>query len=109
MSELVNESQAIIQEIAQALDERRLDLIEAALATLGVERTRAFLQQTLDLEATGGMATKNEQRRRTPGGAFFQLIKDQVSKEERKLIFRQEQSKKKKKKKRSATKPNETR
>lgn len=98
MSEPINEAQAI----AQALDERRLDLIDAVIATIGVERTQAFLQQTLALEAAGGMPTKNEQRRRTPGGAFFQLIKDQITKEERKAIFRQEQ--KKKKKKRPATK-----
>lgn len=104
MSEPVNEAQSTAQEIAQALDERRLDLIEAVITTLGAERARGFLQQTLDLEAAGGMLTKNDQRRRTPGGAFFQLIKDQVTKEERKTIFRQEQTKKKKKKKRSATK-----
>lgn len=103
MSEIVSE----VQQIAQALDERRLDLVSAAVETLGVDRTRAFLDQTVALEAAGGMPTKNDQRRRTPGGVFFQLIKDQVTKEERKIIFRQEQ--KKKKKKRPASKPAEPR
>ena len=100
MSETVNET----QEIAQALDERRLDLVNAVITTLGLERTRAFLEETRRVEAAGGMTTKNEQRRRTPGGVFFQLIKDQVTKEERKAIFALEQ-KKQKKKKRSAAKP----
>lgn len=104
MSETVNET----QEIAQALDERRLDLVNAVITTLGLERTRAFLEETRRVEAAGGMVTKNEQRRRTTGGVFFQLIKDQVTKEERKAIFALEQ-KKKKKKKRSAAKSTEQR
>lgn len=104
MSETVNET----QEIAQALDERRTDLVNAVITTLGLERARAFLEETRRMEAAGGMVTKNEQRRRTPGGVFFQLIKDQVTKEERKAIFALEQ-KKKKKKKRSAAKSTEQR
>jgi len=98
MSDTVNE----VQEIAQALDESRLDLLNAAVETLGPERVRAFLQQTLAVEAAGGLMTKNDERRRTPGGVFFQLIKEQVTKEERKAIFRLEQQKKKKKKKKSS-------
>lgn len=105
MSETVNES----QEIAQALDERRIDLVNAVITTIGLERAQAFLEETKRIEAAGGMITKNEQRRRTPGGVFFQLIKDQVTKEERKAIFALEQKKKKKKKKRSAAKPSEQR
>lgn len=100
MSETVSEA----QEIAQALDERRVDLVSAAITTLGLERVRAFLEETRRVEAAGGMPTKNEQRRRTPGGVFFQIIKDQVTKEERKVIFALEQKKKKKKKKRSPAK-----
>lgn len=105
MSETVNES----QEIAKALDERRIDLVNAVVTTLGLERAQAFLEETKRVEAAGGMITKNEQRRRTPGGVFFQLIKDQVTKEERKAIFALEQKKKKKKKKRSAAKLSEQR
>lgn len=104
MSETVNET----QEIAQALDERRTDLVNAVITTLGLERARAFLEETRRMEAAGGMVTKNEQRRRTPGGVFFQLIKDQVTKEERKAIFALEQ-KKKKKKKRNVAKLSEQR
>ena len=106
MSEIVNnEAQANeAQAIAHALDERRVDLVTSAITILGLERTRAFLDQTLAMEAAGGMKTKNDQRRRTPGGAFFQLIKDHITKEERKAIFGIDQKKKKKKKK-SGAKP----
>lgn len=105
MSEHVNE----VQEIAQALAESRLDLVNAVVATLGLERARAFLQQTLAIEAAGGQLTKNDERRRTPGGVFFQIIKEQITKEERKVIFQQEQKKKKKKKKSgTAAKPKAT-
>jgi len=103
MSDTVSE----VQEIAQALGEQRADLVNAVVVTLGAERARLFLQQALSLETAGGMPTKNDARRRTPGGVFFQLIKDQVTPEERKTIFRQEQ--KRKKKKRPAAKPAEPR
>lgn len=101
MSDHVNE----VQEIAQALAESRLDLVNAVVVTLGLERAQAFLQQALAVETAGGMFTKNDERRRTPGGVFFQLIKEQITKEERKAIFQQEQKKKKKKKSNAAAKP----
>lgn len=103
MSETVSEA----QEIAQALDERRVDLVSAVITTLGLERARAFLEEALRVEAAGGLSTKNEQRRRTPGGVFFQIIKDQVTKEERKAIFALEQKKKKKKKRSTAKTTNQ--
>jgi hypothetical protein len=48
---------------------------------------RAFLQQTLAIEAEGGMLVTSGKRRRTPGGVFFYLVCKNVSPEERKAIF----------------------
>lgn len=55
--------------------------------TIGLERANAFFQQTLEIEANGGMETANGKRRRTPGGGFLYLVRKNVSTEERKDIF----------------------
>ena len=77
-------------EIAQALDEPLVDLVNRVVLTLGIEQSRDFLQQALEIEANGGMTTKNGKRRRTPGGVFFLLVKNHVKATDKKklrLIF----------------------
>jgi hypothetical protein len=54
---------------------------------MGLERTENLLQQTLVVEAQGGMLTDDQKRRRTPGGVFFKLVKAQTTPTERKAIF----------------------
>lgn len=54
---------------------------------LGIERARALYEQTLEVEAAGGMMLPDDSRRRTPGGVFFKLVRDTASKEERWKIF----------------------
>ena len=55
--------------------------------TIGTERALAFLTQTLEVENQGGMMLPDNSRRRTPGGVYFKLVRDQVSNEERQKIF----------------------
>jgi len=50
--------------------------------TIGVERAQAFVAQTLEVEANGGLLVPNGSRRRTPGGVFFYLVRTQISDEE---------------------------
>jgi len=57
------------------------------LRTFGVDRTTAILADTLTCEANGGMLTKDGTRRRTPGGVFFQLVRQQASPQERWRLF----------------------
>ncbi|GFS92818.1 hypothetical protein NPIL_6141, partial [Nephila pilipes] len=42
---------------------------------IGIEKAMQLLKMTEDIEENGGMMIKNQQRRRTPGGVFFQLLK----------------------------------
>ncbi len=55
--------------------------------TIGPERTQAFVEQALEIEANGGMLLPDGSRKRTLGGVFFRLVRDQVSEEERRAIW----------------------
>ncbi len=81
----------IAGEIAAQLGETEIDVrrqIARAVRILGEERVRAFVAQTLDVEAAGGLMLLNDSRRRTPGGVFFYLIRTGVEHKEWYRIFR---------------------
>ena len=55
---------------------------------LGEERARQLGEETLAIEANGGMLIADGSRRRTPGGVFFELVKRQASRKAFYRIFR---------------------
>ncbi len=61
--------------------------IRLALLLLGRVRVQALVDKALGVEATGGMATLDGQRRRTPGGVFFHLMRKACNKEQREQLF----------------------
>lgn len=73
--------------LAQALQEPKRALLLKVLRTLGQDRCAAILADTLQCEASGGILTRDGTRRRTPGGVFFQLVKDRVTPHERRRLF----------------------
>jgi hypothetical protein len=76
-------------EISRALGETRREprlQIERVLRVLGEQKTRELLQQTQEIEQQGGMMRENGQRR-TPGGTFFQLVRQNVAENERYRVF----------------------
>jgi PHAX RNA-binding domain len=75
------------EEIAQLLEEPNVFLIKRAIRVIGSTRLEALLNDTLHIEATGGMLTNDNSRRRTPGGTFFALMRDAVSRGERYRLF----------------------
>ena len=56
--------------------------------TIGVDRAQAFVAQTLEVEANGGLLVPDGSRRRTPGGVFFYLVRTQISDDEAMQINR---------------------
>jgi len=68
----------IVDTLAEVLQEPNRPLLGQVLRTLGPDRTRAVLTATLQCEANGGMRTTDGTRRRTPGGVFFQLVRQQA-------------------------------
>ena len=75
--------------LADALQEPNRPLLTQVLRVLGQDRCAAILAETLTCEATGGMLTKDGMRRRTPGGVFFQLVRERATRQERQRLFPQ--------------------
>src|SRR5712691_241323 len=76
-----------VDTLAEVLQEPKRSLLMKVLRTFGVDRTTAILADTLTCEANGGMLTKDGTRRRTPGGVFFQLVRERATKQERWRLF----------------------
>jgi hypothetical protein len=76
-----------VEKLAEVLREPKVPLLRQVLRTLGPDRTAAILTDTLTCEANGGMLTKDGTRRRTPGGVFFQLVKERVNPREHRHLF----------------------
>ena len=76
-----------VDTLAEVLQEPNRPLLTQVLRTLGQDRTWAVLTATLQCEAAGGMRTKAGDRRRTPGGVFFQLVKQHATPRERHRLF----------------------
>ena len=67
--------------------------IKRIVQVCGIEFAQDILRQTQEVEANGGMLTLDGSRRRSPGGVFFYLAKEQMSGENRKQIFYQRKKK----------------
>jgi cold shock CspA family protein len=76
----------IVDRLGETEDEPR-EMIARAVQYLGTETAEAWLQETLEIEAQGGMWLNDGSRRRTPGGVFFKLLHDRISKSQRLSIF----------------------
>jgi hypothetical protein len=80
----------LTQQIAQTLGETMptpIHQIAQLVQVLGAEPSRALLQETLQVEAAGGMLIADGTRRRTPGGVFFKLARGRLSKAQQDAIF----------------------
>ena len=60
--------------------------IKRIVRTIGEERALALLQQALEREQQGGLLLPDG-KRRTLGGVFFGLVKEQVSPEECRQVW----------------------
>src|SRR5215468_2944632 len=76
-----------VDTLAATLQEPKRPLLATVLRVLGQERCAAILTDTLTCEANGGMLTKDGTRRRTPGGVFFQLVRERATPQERRRLF----------------------
>ena len=56
--------------------------IQRIVARLGAQAALALLDETLAREAQGGLMLPDGSRRRTPGGAYFYIVRRRVSKED---------------------------
>lgn len=80
-----NSQPTIAQAIAEQLHEVEAEpraQIERTVEIYGAELAQAVLQETLEIEAKGGMLVPDGSRRRTPGGVFFSLLRQRISRDE---------------------------
>ncbi|RMH00927.1 MAG: hypothetical protein D6706_02855 [Chloroflexi bacterium] len=85
-----DDRQTLVDRIASALGETApgpLKTIARVVKVVGAAKALALLEETRRIEATGGMLTDDGRRRRTPGGVFFKLVKNQTTSRERGKIF----------------------
>ena len=75
--------------IASTLRESQTAMVENSVKTLGVVACRELLVATVETEADGGLMTADGSRRRSPGGVFFELMKQVASAAQYKEIFAQ--------------------
>ena len=80
--------------LAASLHESKKALLAKVLRTLGHERCQAIFAETLSIESNGGMLTSAGDRRRSAGGTFLRLVRQQCSKEERARLFPYQAAKK---------------
>jgi hypothetical protein len=72
------------EDVATQLSETNpvaLQQIQRALQVCGAEIVKTVLQETLDIEARGGMTLPDSDRRRTVGGVFFLLLRQRTDPE----------------------------
>src|SRR5690606_10865036 len=72
---------------AAVLHEPVVWLVQRVIDVIGQPRASELFERTLHVESEGGMNTIAEDRKRTPGGVFFQLVKETSTADERKAIF----------------------
>ncbi|XP_052098327.1 phosphorylated adapter RNA export protein-like [Mytilus californianus] len=90
--------ETVVQTIVENLREEKPYLVERILGVIGKEKAIELMYATEDIEEEGGMKTFDGKRRRTPGGVYIQLIKQDknVTKDMVDEIFAEEQKKYKK-------------
>ncbi|MEO8609113.1 MAG: phosphorylated adapter RNA export RNA-binding domain-containing protein [Chloroflexota bacterium] len=85
-----DEMQALAQQIAETLGEMERKpraQITAIVKQCGIEFAQNLFQETLTIQAQGGMMLTNQSRQRTPGGVFFYLARRKMPRELVKVIF----------------------
>jgi hypothetical protein len=87
MTAAANTSRTLVSTIANTLQEPNVDLVRRVVRVLGETRAQAVLEETLTIEAAGGLLIADQSRRRTPGGVFFHVVKSTTPRKLRARIF----------------------
>ncbi len=78
---------ALVDEIVEKLEEPNIFLTRDVVYTIGIDECREYLERTLKIEEEGGVVLSRGNRRRTPGGIFFWLVKEDLTKEQIRKLF----------------------
>ena len=89
-TKLAKAQDPLVTQIATTLGETEhvpLMHIRRIVQTLGSDRTLQLLAQAQAVEAQGGLMVLDGSRRRTLGGVFFRLVREQTTPAERNRIW----------------------
>jgi hypothetical protein len=73
--------------VARALREKDSQGIADSIRVIGARAVTELFSATIETENLGGLLTAENERRRSPGGTFYHLMKEVASKEQLKEIF----------------------
>lgn len=76
-----------IHAIAKVLLEPNVGQMCWIAAVLGMDAVEDIYDRTLDIEISGGLSTQNGARRRSSGGVFFHLARQQMNAQQRRQAF----------------------
>lgn len=79
--------EALVDEITEKLEEPNILLTRDVIRYIGIEKAREYFEKTLQIEEEGGVIVTKGYRRRTPGGIFYWLVKEDMTKEEIRRLF----------------------
>lgn len=79
----------VAKDIANKLCEEKEDLVVKIINAIGIEKAVGTFKRVQEIEAEGGMMIFNQSRRRTPGGIYIFLVKNDhtLTKEQFDAIF----------------------
>lgn len=86
----IKRERAVADEISDALGETQdkpRNQIRNVVRYCGIEFAQQAYNDMQEIENNGGMIILTGERRRTPGGVFFQLVRERVDQETRERIF----------------------
>jgi len=88
--ERIKKERAIADEISDALGETQdkpRNQIRNVVRYCGIDFAQQVYDDMIEIENNGGMLILTGERRRTPGGVFFQLVRERIDQETRERIF----------------------
>lgn len=66
------------RKVRNVLDERNLRLLRESVLAIGANRAKKLLKRVVTTQREGGMDTADGSRKRTPGGVFFFLLREEM-------------------------------
>jgi hypothetical protein len=82
-----NHTVAVVADQLRESEPGPLSIIQRAIATLGSQTVLEYARRACEIHEKDGMLTLNKQRKRTLGGVFFRLLREEVKEDQRLIVF----------------------
>jgi hypothetical protein len=79
----------LVKKVSEILQEKEIDLIHSVIDVMGKDFCIQIMKKVQEIQEQGGL-DKKFGGKRTPGGVFFCLVRDNSTKEESAKIFKKQ-------------------